>query len=866
MKKLKKNKSIAYIISFLIPMIIMTIGFLIHLKNSKSGDLYPGYGDFHGQYTALFTYLKNVLHGDASAMYSFSKGIGGSMISTYAYYLISPLNLLVGLVKTADIPMMLLGIIILKVGLAGLFMYIFLRNVFKSQDYRLIIFSTCYALSAYSINFFFCIMWLDALYMLPLILLGLRKILDGKSPVMYILCLCYAIICNYYIGYMICIFICIYFIYEIINRKIYKEKKQLLSIFIKFLISSILSGFMSMILLLPTIINLSNTARSLGNYKGVYTLDTVENNFNFISLLYRTLIGSHNEKMVSDYTVINIYCGMIILPLIYFYFVNKNVEKREKYLTFGILILFLMSYSIKYVNYVWHGFAFPNGLNYRFTFLFIFFFITIACHSFLKLKSIQKEHYLGFFAIFLIIMNLLILNGYSQEYITIYSSTICLGLYLLILYIINNKRITNFQKKEMSVIIILLVFSELLFNIYFSLNGYFIYSVKEYNDYIEIYGDKINKYKNKENEFYRMHQDDYYVINSGLLFNYNGMQSFLSTMNINELNFFAINGYLTSGISLNYSTNSHLLIDSLIGLKYYLGHQDCGSYNKVDKFEYSVFNGLMYNLIKDDYYVCENEMALSLGFMIDKDWNLYGSDMEDFSYLEVSESIANSMIENRYEYYKKYNSKKINDFEYIVSLDDSDRFYITQLYLNIAKNLRVYVNDERVYNFNYGESVISIENKYKGEDVKIRFEMDNKNEFESLNVKFYGENIENIKKLTSELKMNQFEIEMFKDTNIKGNVTATKNINVLFLSIPYEDGWSVYVDGEKVKPILLYDAFIGVELEEGEHTIELKYNIPGLKLGASISTFSFIITIIYLLFDRKKRKESQIMLENKSNE
>ena len=50
--------------------------------------------------------------------------------------------------------------------------------------------------------------------------------------------------------------------------------------------------------------------------------------------------------------------------------------------------------------------------------------------------------------------------------------------------------------------------------------------------------------------------------------------------------------------------------------------------------------------------------------MIDKDWDLYGSDIEEFSYLEVSESIANSMIEDKYEYSHHYSHCNVYAFAY----------------------------------------------------------------------------------------------------------------------------------------------------------------------------------------------------------
>ena len=105
----------------------------------------------------------------------------------------------------------------------------------------------------------------------------------------------------------------------------------------------------------------------------------------------------------------------------------------------------------------------------------------------------------------------------------------------------------------------------------------------------------------------------------------------------------------------------------------------------------------------------------------------------------------------------------------------------------------------------------------------------------------------------NEMKKSQMEIITYKkDDYIKGKVNVTKDRTTLFTSIPYDKGWKVYVDGKKVKYEKLLTAFIGVDLEEGEHTIEFKYFPRGLILGSIVSFITLLITTLY---SKKQNKQ-----------
>ena len=81
--------------------------------------------------------------------------------------------------------------------------------------------------------------------------------------------------------------------------------------------------------------------------------------------------------------------------------------------------------------------------------------------------------------------------------------------------------------------------------------------------------------------------------------------------------------------------------------------------------------------------------------------------------------------------------------------------------------------------------------------------------------------------------------------------------NLLFFSVPYDEGWSATVNGESVEIIKANVGFMAVEIPEGKSEIRFDYKTPGWSLGVKISVASLCVLVVYVLvsfvLDRKKR-------------
>ncbi|MFV0250026.1 MAG: YfhO family protein [Bacilli bacterium] len=828
---MKKHKSkIFLILSFLLPFLV--INFIAIFLNASYNSTYTLLvSDMQAQYVSLFSFLKRVFEGTESIFYSFSKGMGGSMLGTFAYYLSSPLNILIVFFK--NISNFIIFLITLKISICGLTMFVYLKHKFNKSNIIILIFSLCYALCAYNINYYFNIMWLDGVFLLPLIALGIDKLTKNNKSLLYGISLFFALVSNYYIGYMLCIFSLIYFIYQFLieYKSIENKTKQI----INFIITSILSFLSSLFLLLPGILSLTSSNKDLS----ILSDFNLVFNQNLLDIFSKTYFVSQNYENILNFNRANIYAGIFIIPLLYFYFINKKIKKMNKIYSLLVLFIIILSFSILNLNEIWHGFSMPIGFNYRYSFLFVFFIIILATESLLKIKHIKYKQYILFGLVYAILTYIISITNYSylkDVYLFISCGFMCF--YLIIFYLIVNN-------KKWKIVLLLVVFIELLLNGYYTLKDFELASNSDYISFSKTIGDEIENYIPKNSEFYRIEKNFTFSNNDPLLIGYSGVDEFLSTINKYKINFLQNNGLEGFDNSVYFGNNSTPLLDSILGIKYYIDEEQYLEYYKIDDFENPILP------LKDNINIYENKSSLNLGYMVDEGvLNITSPQTKDTNIFEYQNLILNKMLKEDNNYFNHYKLTKVNDLTYQTYTDDNAYIY---LYLSVNKSdkeANVFINQNRIKSFSKDQYVlVRIENKYINQDVTFTVETEDENFFIN-NIYAVSFNMDVFQDSINQLKQNQLEISKFTSTYILGTISS-KESGILFTSILNDDGWSVFVDGKKVDIITILDAFIGIKLEEGIHSIEFKYQTPYLKLGIIISMLSIVTLILYILNQNK---------------
>lgn len=328
--------------------------------------------DMAGQYVEFLCGLKS---GDV--FFSWSKSLGGSYIGVFTYYVSSPLSFLTTFCPNSQMPVAVLFLTVLKIGLAGLTFSFMLRYRFGRYDLTTVMFSMLYALMSYNIAYSMCIMWLDGVIWLPVIIIGIEKILKGKNSYILTFALFVSFISTYYISYMTGLFSALYFVYRCLEEKL--GIKLVLQSLRKFALSVIVAASWGAFILLPTLASLfqGKIGTSNNNYSGL-------TNFYIKEFLYKLLPGRYDSITNSGSPYI--YCGIISLLLFAVFFVLKKISLPSKIFTGLFTILLLCSLWFSVLDKVWHAFQFPNWFPHRYSFVLSFLIILTAYRAFLELR------------------------------------------------------------------------------------------------------------------------------------------------------------------------------------------------------------------------------------------------------------------------------------------------------------------------------------------------------------------------------------------------------------------------------------------------------------------------------------------------
>ncbi len=366
----KVKKVVLYLLSFLVPLIAL-IGIFMRMKVYPFGENMYLPVDAYGQYVNYLQYFREVFLGDNSIIYSLGKSIGGEMLGLFAYYLMSPYNFITLFFQKGNISLAFDIILILKIASTSV-AFTYYLNRRKKANFANLIFAFMYALSSYVITYGYNIMWLDAVILLPIVIAGLDDILDKKSNCLYIIALSITLITNYYIGFMVCVFSVIYFIYKILLGDL-KDKKDIIRKTRKFIIHSICAALISAIVLVPVFIGLQD-GRASFSFKEM----TFQNNFGMKEFIGKFFTNSFNFEEIKNHAMPPVFCGVLANILVISYFFNKKIKLKEQLLSMFMIIVFIASFYIRAANLIWSMGNPPAWWIYRYAFCFIFMYIIFA--------------------------------------------------------------------------------------------------------------------------------------------------------------------------------------------------------------------------------------------------------------------------------------------------------------------------------------------------------------------------------------------------------------------------------------------------------------------------------------------------------
>ena len=857
--------------------------------------------DMHHQYAPLLSELRHMLLNGGDFTYNFNVGMGAAFIPTFAYYLASPLNILLLFFSEKYLAQAILLITLLKIGAAAASFTAMAQYLYRRRDAGMVAVGVLYALCGYMLAYSWNIMWLDVVALMPAVVLAMEHMLRTGKITPYAVLLALALFCNYYIGFMLCVFLVLYMLVWAARK--HRSGMDLLYGGVRFAAGSLWGAGMAAALLIPTALALGRTSAAGGEVGEFAT------NFPLFDLLGRLFYGA--TPTIRSGNLPNLYCGIPAVLLAPLYFCQKQIPLRRRLCFGGLLVAMLFSCTLTQVDLVWHGLHAPNDLPYRFSFIVCFVLLLMAGHVLSRLERVTPRQVLGSLlgsAAYLFLWEKLgalttaAEGAEAAEKVTtsealLYGNLLLLAVYAAVLLVAALKKAPN---RVVSRMLLTVVCAEMLLSTSTTLTAI------NQNEYFTRHQDYIAHLKHEAldtalrraeelaaqeadtaGKFLRMEYLPRTTCVDTALHHYSGLTTFASSNPYLTTKFMGEMGYAVNGVN-SYLYHSYVApIDSLLGLRYVVLENDLAAHPQLEQVD-SV-------TVEDDQghtetrYIYRNRLALSVGMAVN-------STVKDY------QGTKYQPFQNQQDLYESLTGLADQIYVPMTLSTDTEGATVTGAHFYMPDTGAVYTATvtERAQYFAYVDcraaEDISVEH-YREDGSQANYWSVSHNEpyivdlgtlsgGDTVQVSVSGEgaasgNIHVVRLDTDALaahlevlQAGNLLVTQQKGSTLSGTVTAQEEQS-LFFSIPYDKGWQVYVDGVAVETFPIATdreettdeegnvtveggddgALLGAAIPAGTHDVKLVYTAPGQVLGAMTSVACLLLLSLPALKAYVRRKK-----------
>ncbi|MCR5485759.1 MAG: YfhO family protein [Clostridiales bacterium] len=861
------------------------------------------YADLIAEYLPFIYELYDKVRAADSLFFTWRSCLGISFVGDFYYYISSPLNLLVLLFKRSLLQDVVTALIVLRQAAAGAFMtYYLCRRRKGAVSFYSAVCGLLYAFSGWYAAYYQNIIWLDAYMLLPLLILGLEKLIDDGDVKVFIPVLMFNLFSNVYISYLVIVFAIIYWLYYYFSNYNFAEytgigKKREKVPFFKsrffnrgFLFA--MSGFFSVLALsfefVPFLLFIKQN--SVNEF-----MDTFVKMFMNLSQQAAALYSGSKANVLEMVGYANVYIGVLPLAVLPLLRLTENMSKREKNIILAIFIFFFCSFNIPFLDLFWHLFRFPNGYPFRESMFFAFFAIMI-CHRVLISSEVfsDKRSYLkcgaAFVALMLFGIRYLSVHD-GQRVITKVGFFVTAGLFIAFCVILFIPKKTKAIRTLCFALAMILSFGDVSYTLS---RNILIEETLTHDDIIVNYNaaQKLISKQEKDN-FHRMEFAHMWSLNDGVTFGFNGIKTSTSTCYTDLLEFMQKLGIDTN--CSNYScyypqTNA---FNTLFGFKYLIERM---VWDGSGMTTYADHKEEGYSALGEagDFRQFSYDYALPLGFAAD-------------TALESWEPVRHKAVENQNSFFKLAAGCEdilVDDHVETVFKSHTD----TSSFEDLGDGIYTYsVSEEEaakdddvptaVFDFTVkrdGPFYIYLSKDTKDDrhlDIKIEKKNKSVTVFGAINTEYMsavcradaGDKIsvliflepassgklavrgfgsraeENIKAYNTLMSNGGYEITKFNSSHIDGTIDVKGDKKLFTTTIPYDKGWKITVDGETLpdeKIIKTGGELISFEISGGKHTVSFDFVPYGFKAGVTISALTLAAGAAYTVLSRRKKKQS----------
>ncbi len=888
------------------------------------------YSDMFHQYYPFFYAYRDAIRTGKGLLWNWSVGMGMDYLGMISYYLASPLNLFSVLVPDGWVLEYFSLLMPVKLGLAGLFFAWMLKKLFDKDDLSIVMFGGLYALCAWAIGYQWNIMWLDGFVLLPLVALGTIRLLRDKKFILYTIALFLAVAANYYVGFFVCIFVFLLFwCYEVCR---FQRLWRSIANFLRIAAFTILALGMTAFITAPAYAALQTTYSSINQFPEGFQMNIVAGGAletakkawtaykaakeaggeGALSILWEALVLSFSPilegmskaagQMGGGTTptymdgLPNLYCGVLPIALGFLFLMSKEVRLRDKLCSVGLLLFFLLSFLIRQLDYIWHGFHFTNQIPYRFSFLFSFVLLYMAYRAWLVRDKFELWQILlagGCTAIIFLLdadkRSDIRYLSFNFAFLSLYFAAMLYGHRSFM-----PKKETealpeeadageeaepvpswrdripgpDIRRRQAALLTACILTAELVLDLvtFGTTFGIYAYDYPKNNANVSALLSYMEE--NEDCLFYRTEVTHAQTLNDGALNGYYGLSTFSSSANASTTRFLSALGAGGYDSWNRYCYEDGSPVSNLfLNLKYQLEREFTPGSNSYWDVAETAGNATL----------LQNNAWLPLGFMVNPALEVFnftsssssftlqnrlfrtatGLEGDVWTKLQSDDGtvIADKVtthIANVSGYTSFTTGSEGGTLTYSYSISQAG-YMCLDLNLYQQNDFTVYINGTKLYSETYSlPQILAVCDVAPGDNVQVVVTCKPNMDSTSISISAavldetlfrQGYDILN----TSTLQLTEF------DTTYMAGTIDVQEAGLLYTSIPQDGNWLCYVDGEKVDTTLVGEAMLAVELSAGEHTVEFKYQNKSFVLGLGISLACGLIFLQFVLLERKKK-------------
>lgn len=768
-----------------------------------AGHVYP-FGDnsfltndLKYQYIDFFAWFRRVLLGEASLRYSFSQGLGMNTWGLYSYYLASPFNLLCALFPADKLTLFVFVISALKLGCIHISSAWYVQKRFDLPKPAAFLLSLSFTFCSWTISNLRNPLWIDCLILLPICAYGCYELIRKQRMIRLVITTALNVMFCWYTAYISILFLCIFVLVEFVDYVAEEgfSWKLMLDRALRFAGAIVLGLLLSAWTFLPTILAMSKGGPVLALGPPLKT-----------SL--KSLIRGFLPCMwVNNESTPQFYCGIIMMLLAVSLLVNHTISIKTRIATLVVTIILVASSVLSPLEYIWCGMRVPNGFYSRTAFLLSFFALWAAGHALQALKNQPKlrQAYRP-----VVIMPLLALTA-----IELFANA----------HVMWNQLYTGYSEKANSA-------------------------------YVATATDTITTIQDQTSaSFYRIDRTttrvDSAALNEGLALGYNQLSSYSSANNPQAIALLNSLGYSSVGEFSTRYAEPILAVDALLGVKYAIAEHAPSGY------------AAMTEIADTASAVYENPYALSVGVMASND--IQNCTLKGENPFEKQNDLYSKILGREVMLYTKIEAKNTEDDENLRQWNATvPSGSIGYLYINkdatagsywpvtLTIDQRTIGNEAWRFDNNIRQ-IADASDAPSQHTVSIGVAEGYTDMPQDNEPVFYALNLDVFEQIISELKTNEFIPTVFKDGRIEGEYTVKDDGNLL-LSVPYDEGWNVTVNGAAAELTPAADKGLSsLNMQKGANRIVMTYKTPGALAGLAVSLATAAALVAAGLFTRHKK-------------